>query len=223
MFISLPNEYVFVKGGRVCSYINEERILKIYDGQVYWDDLMYALAYNLNKIKTCPYCGKPIRKKKLELDHMFPRDYGGVSITNNLIPCCSDCNSDKGNLNIYEYKELINKHYSKRERGKEKHRIIKAKEGLRLLRKSFLPRKWIKKININKLKVRSCYSKNKAETKRVTENIAYIKKFGCFKRPILVDKNLYIVDGYTWYLAAKKTGKLNNLPVIKMENVEIIF
>ncbi|MBR3132572.1 MAG: HNH endonuclease [Clostridia bacterium] len=225
MFIQLPKEYVFVKGGRVSAYVNKEGILKIYEGQVFFDDLMYALAYNINQIDVCPYCGRPIRKRNLELDHKFPRDFGGISITNNLLPCCNKCNSDKGNLNRYEYERLLEKKdCPKKERTKEKYKIIQNKEKLRYEKKSFLPNKWVKNIDLTKLNVRECYLKHyNKSTKRMADNFAYIAKYGNLKRPVIVDKNFWIIDGFTWYLAAMETEKFKKIPVIVLENVEVVF
>ena len=223
MFIELPKEYVFVKGGRVSAYVNKEGILKIYEGQVYFDDLMYALAYNIRQIDICPYCGRPIRKRNLEVDHMYPRDFGGVSITNNLIPCCSKCNSDKGNLNRFEYDKIRKMNCSKKEKAKEKYKFINNKEKLRYSQKSFLPGKWVKNLDIYRVNVRECYLKHNKSTKRMVENLAYVDKYGNLKRPVVVDKNLWIIDGYTWYKAAIESGKFKKIPVIILENVEIVF
>ncbi|MBR3153123.1 MAG: HNH endonuclease [Clostridia bacterium] len=224
MFIELPKEYVFVKAGRVSAYVNKDGILKIYEGQVFFDDLMYALAYNIKQIDICPYCKRPIRKRNLELDHEFPRDFGGVSITNNLTPCCSKCNSDKGNLNRYEYERLLEKNYSKKDKAREKHKIIQNKEKLRYEKRYFLPNKWVKNIDLFKLNVRDCYLKHyNKSTKRMAVNFEYIAKYENLKRPVIVDKNYWIIDGFTWYLAAMDTGKFKKIPVIVLENVEIVF
>ena len=44
-----------------------------------------------------------MKKNKRTLDHRYPRDTGGVSITNNLFPCCHKCNTAKGNLTHKEF------------------------------------------------------------------------------------------------------------------------
>ena len=58
---------------------------------------MYELTYMMKGNQICYYCGKTISKKEMTLDHVYPRDFGGPSITDNLVPCCSHCNSSKGN------------------------------------------------------------------------------------------------------------------------------
>lgn len=41
----------------------------------------------------CGYCGS---KKNLTIDHVQPKSRGGLNTWNNLITCCSRCNSIKG-------------------------------------------------------------------------------------------------------------------------------
>ena len=87
MIMELPKKFEFpfakVKGG----------ILEIYRLERF-EDLMYELTYALKK-KRCVYCGKKLKRTNSTLDHRYPRDTGGISITNNLFPCCSKCNSNK--------------------------------------------------------------------------------------------------------------------------------
>lgn len=42
---------------------------------------------------SCCYCGSP---GATTLDHLLPRYRGGISEPNNLAPCCSRCNQEKG-------------------------------------------------------------------------------------------------------------------------------
>ena len=66
---------------------------------------------------------KKLTQKNSTLDHRYPRDTGGISITDNLYPCCPKHNSEKGNLTHEEYlkvqrlpkkrKEEISKYNSK--------------------------------------------------------------------------------------------------------------
>ena len=36
-----------------------------------------------------------LTQKNRTLDHMYPRRWGGVSIPDNLVPSCKNCNGDK--------------------------------------------------------------------------------------------------------------------------------
>ena len=44
---------------------------------------------------TCQYCG--VRKFELTLDHIVPKDKGGVDSWTNLVAACKKCNMIKGN------------------------------------------------------------------------------------------------------------------------------
>lgn len=57
--------------------------------------------------KTIKQCEKRIKSKKLvTIDHIVPQDFGGPTISNNLIPSCSKCNKEKGNMTKEEYDEF---------------------------------------------------------------------------------------------------------------------
>lgn len=95
MNIELPRKFnlPFVR-------IEEEQLILDYVRR--YEDLMYELTY-AQKEKRCIYCGKKLNKNNRTIDHLYPRCTGGISITNNLFPCCSPCNEDKGNLTHDEY------------------------------------------------------------------------------------------------------------------------
>lgn len=42
----------------------------------------------------CVYCGT---HKKLTIDHVIPKSRGGLNTWENMVTCCFDCNSKKGN------------------------------------------------------------------------------------------------------------------------------
>lgn len=46
---------------------------------------------------TCQYCGKHFDRKELNLDHVIPRDKGGVTSWENIVCSCIPCNTRKGN------------------------------------------------------------------------------------------------------------------------------
>ena len=50
----------------------------------------------------CQYCGKKLPTRDLNLDHVVPLSRGGKSIWENVVCCCVDCNSHKGNRLPYE-------------------------------------------------------------------------------------------------------------------------
>ena len=48
----------------------------------------------------CAYCGKALRDKDKTLDHVIPQCAGGKGYANNIVICCGNCNTKKGNLDI---------------------------------------------------------------------------------------------------------------------------
>ena len=46
---------------------------------------------------TCQYCGRVFDRKDLNLDHVLPRDKGGLTTWENVVCSCIRCNTRKGN------------------------------------------------------------------------------------------------------------------------------
>ncbi len=46
---------------------------------------------------TCQYCGRLFDRKDLNLDHVLPRDKGGLTTWENVVCSCIRCNTRKGN------------------------------------------------------------------------------------------------------------------------------
>ncbi len=46
---------------------------------------------------TCQYCGKKFERKDLNIDHVVPRQHGGLTTWTNVVCSCIDCNSLKAN------------------------------------------------------------------------------------------------------------------------------
>lgn len=45
----------------------------------------------------CQYCGKTMERRDLNLDHVIPRDRGGLTNWENIVCSCIECNTEKGN------------------------------------------------------------------------------------------------------------------------------
>jgi len=43
----------------------------------------------------CHYCEQKFKPAELTMDHLVPIARGGLSVKNNLVPACKDCNSKK--------------------------------------------------------------------------------------------------------------------------------
>jgi 5-methylcytosine-specific restriction endonuclease McrA len=46
---------------------------------------------------SCQYCGRRYPEEELNLDHVVPRDRGGVTTWENIVTACIRCNARKGN------------------------------------------------------------------------------------------------------------------------------
>ena len=55
----------------------------------------------------CAYCGAKLNINEMEIDHVWPKGRGGGNQTNNLWPCCHDCNRKKADMTIDEWREQI--------------------------------------------------------------------------------------------------------------------
>ncbi len=58
-------------------------------------------AYSKNNIflrdkHICQYCGRKESANNLTLDHILPQSRGGKTVWENLVTCCRNCNSKKG-------------------------------------------------------------------------------------------------------------------------------
>ena len=178
-----------------------------------YEDLMYNLTKAIRG-KKCIYCGKILKNSNYTLDHRYPKGTGGVSITNNLFPCCDICNTRKGNLTHNEYLEVLKLSKKDRERVVkhiyEENDVIIKKIGFKL------PSDWITFEDLGKIKYRDpkCYSKGKkysviSEFYRVNHKLP---------RPIILDNDNMLLQGYNLLVFARENG-ISKVPVIKLENV----
>lgn len=61
-----------------------------------------------NKDSNCIYCGVKLTKENATADHIVPISKGGNNTQINLIVCCKDCNSERGNLDFNTFIGLKN-------------------------------------------------------------------------------------------------------------------
>jgi len=57
--------------------------------------------------KHCAYCGKELEYKDMQIDHMYPKTYGGNNELINLMPSCRRCNHYKRDMTLKEFRHLI--------------------------------------------------------------------------------------------------------------------
>ncbi|WP_456434260.1 HNH endonuclease [Thermosulfuriphilus sp.] len=55
----------------------------------------------------CHYCGRRVHPSELTMDHVIPLSRGGVSVKENLVPACKECNTKKKYLLPIEWEEYL--------------------------------------------------------------------------------------------------------------------
>lgn len=151
----------------------------------------------------------------MTLDHIYPQDLGGPTITNNLLPCCKKCNRLKGNLTAKEFRKYSNKRQEEKEKYLRK--VQKHQEKLKKKRKYHIPIDWIEERKVSDLYLIWFPNYSDTKYKKVRR---YYEETGMFKKIVIVDRNNQILSGAVSYIVAKKM-KLKMIPVIPLENVEL--
>lgn len=88
-----------------------------------WD---YVIAKRKDE-KHCYFCHGKLYGNTRTVDHLVARSILRAcgyerGLPNNTVPCCFDCNQEKGSLNLEYYKEFVKRKIS--ESGNPKYRII---------------------------------------------------------------------------------------------------
>ena len=59
---------------------------------------------------------------------------------------------------------------------------------------------------LSNIKIQDSFKKNPSKWTKMLDKQAFYIEHGIFEQPIIVDKNNYLIDGYTTYLIAKELG-----------------
>ena len=221
MRIPLKNDYRYKDNATV---VND--ILCIYS-EVSFKSLMYDLTCAVKNSKICYYCHCPIhfapkRTKRGDsrdfrsIDHLYPRSLGGPTIPNNLEPCCASCNNTKQSITEDDFLELM------KLKGDEKSQfmecLISKYEDILKHHVPYIPESWYLYCSPDRIRVIHKYASYKEYRK--TEYM--YNKSGKIFAPIVVDRNYVLLDGYG-ILDYVKEHKLDKIPVIVLENVEVKY
>lgn len=211
----------------------KNRKLYLYKNGVF-KEVMYKITYMLYGDDECYYCHRKRRaspeqkdKKKyfstISMDHVIPKNFGGLTIPDNMKPACTDCNSRKGNMFEDEYREYMKILEETAGQGKSGRAIRRLfKESLQYkqeLRRyghiPCLPEKWLCKEDLKCILVTFWLSQNKGGS--YEQMIGDVKKYNNLLYAITVTANGYLVDGFNANLVAT----LYDLPikVVKLDNV----
>ncbi len=199
-----PNNYAYVTGG----------ILYI-EGFINFEHLMYNLSYTLNGYNRCYYCGCELTHSNRTLDHIHPRSWGGISLPDNLVPSCKNCNNEKTDMTLEQYKKF--KQISTQSKKQEFYQqCIKENEAFMQTRKFLIPDDWVTLYDASHLI--ECLSFKFLEMDKMQKLANYYDKVGQYTHPIVVSSNGWLFKGkHILYHARKIQHPV--VPAIVLENV----
>lgn len=219
----------------------EDGSAEVKDGILYiykpgsFKDVMYQLTYLLYGKNECFFCHKKLRSNMLEmdntkyfsqitLDHLIPQEFGGPTITNNLRPACSECNSTKGNMypdEFLEYKKFDNKRdkESKIARRKFKESLRFTQEQRRYGVIESVNKEWFTEELIRNIFVSFWIAEPLGLMYKKQER--FFKKYKRLPKPIVISQNRFLLDGFNTILLGKYNfcEKIN---IIVLENVVFV-
>ena len=83
-----------------------------------------------------------------------------------------------------------------------------------------MPEEWISETQISELLVLMDLTDTK--TRKYKKIKEYYSRCKQFPKPIIVDSQMFVLDGFTQVLYAKN-NKIKDIPTIVLENVAVIF
>lgn len=221
MIIELPEKFLFKEERQGQLAFVENGILKMTKHSSF-RKIMIELTYQIRGKEECQFCHKTVTKDgiKMTIDHMFPQDLGGPTITNNLIPACSVCNNEKRNMTCEQYEIFLQKETDK----EKKVYLDKLKEYQDTLRQNKIyqiPEEWLSETTIEDIILNINLAENYRE-KRYKSYERYYLTFGILKCPIILDRNNFLLDGFLQVMLAKNYN-IKSVPTIEIENVEVML
>lgn len=219
MNIKLPRQFQMEsKEGERLAYV-EKGILKI-KRNTSLRRVMTEITYEIKGKKKCCYCGNYVPEEEITIDHMYPQDFGGPTISDNMLPSCKKCNGEKGNLNTRQYKRYLK---AKKEGNLRecKEQIAREQRVLRKYNKFDIPENWIAEKELsNIIAIFNLYEEHKNH--KYQKIAKHYEIYGGFQKPIIIDRNGFLLDGFLTLLYAKN-NELKSIPTIQLDNVEVIL
>lgn len=211
MIVVLPERFEYGDNHGNRAYV-KDGILYV-EGNVGFEDLMYSLAYAVYGKRKCYYCGRRLNRKKVTLDHKYPRCWGGISVPNNLVPCCRSCNSQKGNMNAMQYRVWLSTSEKKRHKFYTNF-VVYNERGMKL---GFpIPKEWIVMLPVEQL-ARDIDFSDVKRTGNKKMNL-YFELHGYYPGPVVISDNGWVFKGFHILYHAKTHG-IKKVYCVKLENV----
>ena len=217
MIIEIPEKFYKRKARDKYAEV-KDGILEIHG---FWSfkRLMVEIAYELKGKNQCYYCKKPLLDSEVTVDHLFPEAYGGISVTNNLVPACKVCNNMKTDMNEKEYKEWLNiedKVQRKAFYEKISTRKINKKYSIAIKETYDIPQEWIRYQRLETIK--NLESSKTKTGKTYLKIYDFVKKYRKLPVVLVISWNGILLDGRIAYEVAEEL-KLEMVPVVVLENV----
>lgn len=212
MNILLLKGYTYYdKDGNLCAE-EENDILKLYRPSLF-KDIMYDMTYKLKGTK-CIYCGK----KANSMDHGYPQDFGGPTITNNLYPTCKLCNNKKANMLREEYSEYL-EITDKEKRAEFMENLKQIQKDRREGLLDDFPKEWISEKRFSVITVKFYIEEPLGSKYRRFTN--YLNTHNRHKNGIVLSSNGVVLDGFNIILVGKVKGRSDYNQHI-LENVLVV-
>ena len=219
MILEIPQGFTFTSDNHNprnnCAYEKNGKL--IITGNISFERLMYDLTYNLKDSEHCSYCGCKLTHKTRTLDHLYPKDFGGITLPINLLPCCKGCNQKKSNLTFEQYTQwtcLKCKNTQRQFRSDSLKQNKKYQENNGFL----LPEDWISSHKISRIFADIDLGNSYYKGKRYKEVKTFYKKNHYVPRPIIISTNNILLDGFLILMYAKNF-RISYIPAIILENV----
>lgn len=218
MNIKLPKEFFMEDKRKNQRAFIENGILKISKFTPF-RKVMIEMSYILKGRAKCCYCKKKKTKEEMAIDHVYPSDFGGPTITNNLLPSCKGCNNKKRNMTYDQYMEYLKAEEQGWERLyyktlQEQQQTIREREHYQI------PKKWITEVETEQIVARMDLDDYQGRKYKTLEDFYF--KHGFLQRPIVVDRRMFLLDGFCELMVAKNHN-IKKVPVIRLDNVEVIL
>lgn len=144
--------------------------------------------------RRCEMCGASVADKAIDVDHIIPRSLGGLNDISNYQALCWECNTNKGNRDKTNLKELENQYALRQEdclfcdiQIKDKHRII-AENSLAYAIRDGFPVTQHHTLFIPKRHAKDYFELTQAEVNAINQLIQ--------EQKMLLDKLDKSIDGY---------------------------
>lgn len=217
MKIQLPEKFIYTNRSKNARAYVKNGILYI-KGCISFEELMYTITYMVKGYDYCYYCGCELTHKNRTLDHLYPRRWGGVSIPDNLVPSCKNCNRDKMDMS---YEQFMQYKSLKTKKDKEEYYQKCVQENLKVRKRAkfVLERDWLSVYDIREL-LRFMKFNNLEKTK--SNNLsAYYRNWGQYPHPMIVSSNAWVFKGKHILHHAKRI-KRKSVMAIVLDNVVVL-